>query len=38
MADMADEADVPKQSFINLYPRDCLASNRKVQINRPKAA
>jgi hypothetical protein len=33
---MADEAGVPYQSLINLYLRDCLANNRKVQINWPK--
>lgn len=35
---MADEAGVPYQSLINLYLRDCLAQNRKVQIHWPKAA
>jgi predicted DNA binding CopG/RHH family protein len=30
---MADEAGIPYQSLINLYLRDCLANNRKVQIN-----
>lgn len=35
---MADEAGVPYQSLINLYLRDCLAQNRKVQINWPQAA
>lgn len=35
---MADEAGVPYQSLINLYLRDCLASNRKVQINWPQVA
>ena len=35
---MADEAGVPYQSLINLYLRDCLANNRKVQINWPKLA
>jgi uncharacterized protein (DUF4415 family) len=30
---MADEARIPYQSLINLYLRDCLANNRKVQIN-----
>jgi uncharacterized protein (DUF4415 family) len=35
---MADEAGVPYQSLINLYLRDCLANNRKVQINWPKSA
>ncbi|CDS53172.1 hypothetical protein [Polaromonas sp. CG9_12] len=34
---MADEAGVPYQSLINLYLRDCLANNRKVQINWPPA-
>ena len=33
---MADEAGVPYQSLINLYLRDCLAHNRKVQISWPK--
>jgi predicted DNA binding CopG/RHH family protein len=33
---MAEEAGVPYQSLINLYLRDCLANNRKVQINWPK--
>ena len=35
---MADEAGVPYQSLINLYLRDCLAQNRKVQINWPQVA
>ena len=35
---MAVEAGVPYQSLINLYLRDCLAQNRKVQINWPSAA
>lgn len=35
---MADEAGVPYQSLINLYLRDCLAQNRKVQIKWPQAA
>ena len=30
---MATDAGVPYQSLINLYLRDCLANNRKVQIN-----
>ena len=34
---MADEAGVPYQSLINLYLRDCLAQNRKVQIRWPQA-
>lgn len=33
---MADEAGVPYQSLINLYLRDCLAHNRKVQIQWPE--
>jgi uncharacterized protein (DUF4415 family) len=32
---MAEEAGVPYQSLINLYLRDCLAQNRKVQIKWP---
>lgn len=35
---MAEEAGVPYQSLINLYLRDCLAQNRKVQIHWPKVA
>ncbi len=35
---MADEAGVRYQSLINLYLRDCLAQNRRVQINWPSAA
>jgi len=35
---MASEAGVPYQSLINLYLRDCLAQNRKVQIKWPGAA
>ena len=35
---MATEAGVPYQSLINLYLRDCLAQNRKVEINWPGAA
>jgi uncharacterized protein (DUF4415 family) len=34
---MAEEAGVPYQSLINLYLRDCIAQNRKVQINWPKS-
>ncbi|MCY3014017.1 MAG: BrnA antitoxin family protein [Planctomycetota bacterium] len=34
---MAIEAGVPYQSLINLYLRDCLASNRRVQIKWPEA-
>lgn len=32
---MATEAGVPYQSLINLYLRDCLAQNRKVDIKWP---
>lgn len=35
---MADEVGVPYQSLINLYLRDCLAQNRKVQIKWPEMA
>ena len=35
---MAEQAGVPCQSLINLYLRDCLAQNRKVQINWLKSA
>jgi predicted DNA binding CopG/RHH family protein len=35
---MAAEAGVPYQSLINLYLRDCLARNRKVEIKWPTAA
>ena len=35
---MAEEAGVPYRSLINLYLRDCLAQNRKVQIQSPKVA
>ena len=35
---MAAEAGVPYQSLINLYLRDCLANNRKVDIKWPTAA
>jgi uncharacterized protein (DUF4415 family) len=35
---MAVEAGVPYQSLINLYLRDCLAQNRRVQIKWPSAA
>ena len=35
---MASEAGVPYQSLINLYLRDCLAQNRKVEIKWPGAA
>ncbi|WP_291227256.1 BrnA antitoxin family protein [Dokdonella sp.] len=33
--DMAKEAGVPYQSLINLYLRDCVMQNRKVQIAWP---
>ena len=32
---MADEADVPYQSLINLYLRDCITNHRKLQITWP---
>ena len=35
---MATEAGVPYQSLINLYLRDCLSQNRKVEIKWPGAA
>ena len=35
---MAEEAEVPYQSLINLYLRDCLTHNRKVKITWPQAA
>jgi predicted DNA binding CopG/RHH family protein len=35
---MAEEAGVPYQSLINLYLRDCLAKNRKLEINWPQSA
>jgi uncharacterized protein (DUF4415 family) len=35
---MAEEAGVPYQSLINLYLRDCLAQNRKIEIKWPKRA
>ena len=35
---MATEAGVPYQSLINLYLRDCLSQNRKVEIKWPSAA
>jgi len=35
---MAAEAGVPYQSLINLYLRDCLAHNRRVQIKWPSTA
>jgi uncharacterized protein (DUF4415 family) len=30
---MADEANVPYQSLINLYLRDCVAHHRKIDIS-----
>ena len=30
---MAGQAGVPYQNLINLYLRDCLASNRQIKIN-----
>ena len=35
---MPTEAGVPYQRLINLYLRDCLAHNRKVEIKWPSAA
>lgn len=35
---MAEEVGVPYQSLINLYLRDCLAQNRRVEIKWPSAA
>jgi len=35
---MAEEAGVPYRSLINLYLRDCLAQNRRVEIKWPSAA
>lgn len=35
---MADDAGVPYQSLINLYLRDCIAQNRKIKIDWPRAA
>ena len=34
---LAEELELPYQSLINLYLRDCLASNRRVQIKWPEA-
>ena len=34
---MAVEAGVPYQSLINLYLRDCLAQNRRLEIRWPSA-
>lgn len=35
---MADESGVPYQNLINLYLRDCVMEQRKVQIAWPKTA
>jgi hypothetical protein len=35
---MAEETGIPYQSLINLYLRDCVARNRKVNINWLKRA
>ena len=35
---MADEAGLPYQSLINLYLRDCVASNRKLTLSWKKQA
>ncbi len=35
---MAEETGIPYQSLINLYLRDCMANNRKVDINWLKQA
>jgi uncharacterized protein (DUF4415 family) len=35
---MANEAGVPYQSLINLYLRDCLAQNRRLEIKWPSTA
>lgn len=35
---MAEESGVPYQSLINLYLRDCMTQNRRVQINWPGKA
>jgi predicted DNA binding CopG/RHH family protein len=35
---MAAEAGMPYQSLINLYLRDCLAQNRRIQIKWPSSA
>ncbi|MCU0754102.1 MAG: BrnA antitoxin family protein [Xanthomonadales bacterium] len=36
--DMAEESGVPYQSLINLYLRDCMTQNRRVQIKWPSDA
>ena len=35
---MSEQTGIPYQSLINLYLRDCLAQNRRVQIKWPSAA
>lgn len=35
---MALKSGVPYQSLVNLYLRDCLAQNRRIQIKWPSAA
>jgi len=35
---MAEESGVPYQSLINLYLRDCLSHNRRLDIKWPSAA
>ncbi len=35
---MAEEKDIPYQSLINLYLRDCVASHRKIDISWQKAS
>lgn len=35
---MSEETGIPYQSLINLYLRDCVAKNRKVDINWLKRA
>jgi len=31
--DMAEDSDIPYQSLINLYLRDCISQHRKVDIS-----
>lgn len=35
---MAEETGIPYQSLINLYLRDCMAQNRKLDASWPKRA
>lgn len=35
---MSDEMGIPYQSLINLYLRDCVAKNRKLDVNWVKRA